>query len=174
MDMTRKSVGLAWIAGAAAILMIGLAGKLQAGPNATAPLSPAPEWELKDLNGKPVKLSDFKGKVVILDFWATWCPPCRMEIPGFIELQQKYAEKGLVVIGVSLDDEPDVVKTFMKRQGVNYSVVLANSKVTDDYGGIEGIPSTFIIDRTGAIVSKHVGFVPKERFEAEIAPLLKK
>src|SRR5262245_41943398 len=123
--MTRKSVGLAWIIGAAAILIIGLAGPLHAGPSAT-PQTPAPEWELKDVDGKSVKLSDFKGKVVILDFWATWCLPCRMEIPGFVDLQKKYADQGLVVIGVSLDDGHEVVKSFMNRQGVNYSVVLGN------------------------------------------------
>jgi peroxiredoxin len=168
--MTRKSVGLAWIAGAAAILMIGLTGSLRAAPSS----APAPQWELKDVDGKPVKLSDFKGKVVILDFWATWCPPCRMEIPGFIELQQKYADQGLVVIGVSLDDSgADAVRSFMKRQQMNYSVVMGTSKVADDYGGIDGIPATFIIDRKGTIVGKHVGFDRKERFEAEIAPLLK-
>jgi thiol-disulfide isomerase/thioredoxin len=175
--MKRESFGLAWIAGAAAILMFCLAGNLRAdlSPTGARSLSPAPQWELKDLDGKPVKLSDFKGKVVILDFWATWCGPCRMEIPGFVDLQKKYGDQGLVVIGVSLDEGgPEVVRSFMKRQGVNYSVVLGNSKVADDYGGIEGIPTTFIIDRTGAIVSKHVGYVTKERFESEIAPLLKK
>src|SRR5580765_7390474 len=159
--MKRKSFGLAWIAGAAAILLFCLVGNLRAAPSATIahPLSPAPEWELKDLDGKPVKLSDFKGKVVILDFWATWCGPCRMEIPGFVELQQKYGGQGLVVIGVSLDDRgPEAVKSFIKQQRVNYSILLANSKVVEDYGGVEGIPTTFIIDRKGMIVGKHVGF----------------
>src|SRR5690348_15801968 len=129
--MKRESFGLAWIAGAAVILLFCFAGNLRAAPGAT--MRPAPQWELKDLDGKPVKLSDYKGKVVILDFWATWCWPCRMEIPGLIDLQKKYGDRGLVVIGVSLDDGPDVVRSFMKRQGVNYSVVMANSKIADDY-----------------------------------------
>jgi len=169
--MKRESFGRAWIAGAAAIVLFCLAGNLRAAPVAAMP---APQWELKDIDGKPVKLSDYKGKVVILDFWATWCGPCRMEIPGFVDLQKKYADQGLVVIGVSLDTHgTDAVRSFMKRQGVNYSVVMGNDKLGDDYGGIDGIPTTFIIDRKGNIVGKHVGYEPKARFETEIAPLLK-
>lgn len=134
----------------------------------------APAWELKDVNGKPVKSSDFKGKVVILDFWATWCPPCRQEIPGFISLQQKYGKEGLTVVGVALDAEgAKVVAPFIKKNGINYPIVLGNEQVTRAFGGIEAIPTTFIIDREGNIVSKHVGFVPEATFEKEIKPLLK-
>jgi thiol-disulfide isomerase/thioredoxin len=133
--------------------------------------SKAPVWELKDLDGKLVKSSDFDGKVVILDFWATWCPPCKAEIPGFIELQKKYGEKGLVVVGVSLDEGGiSVVKQFINQFGINYPIVMGNIKTMEDFGG-KAIPTTFIIDRGGKIVAKHVGFAPKQTFENEIAPL---
>lgn len=139
--------------------------------NATAK-QPSPAWELKDLDGKSVKSSDFAGKVVILDFWATWCGPCRMEIPGFIELQKQYADKGLVVIGVSLDqDGASAVKPFIEKMGINYPIALGDEAVVSAFGGIEGIPTTFIIDRAGNIVRKHVGYAPKAEFEADIKPL---
>jgi peroxiredoxin len=135
---------------------------------------PAAEWELKDINGKVIKLSDFKGKVVILDFWATWCPPCRAEIPSFVELQDAYKNKGVQIIGISLDqDGAAVLKPFIEKNKINYPIVIGTPKVTADYGGVEGIPTTFIIDKTGKIVAKHVGLTEKSEFEKEIEPLLK-
>ena len=141
---------------------------------ANAPASSkAPAWVLQDVNGKTVKSSDFAGKVVILDFWATWCPPCRAEIPGFIDLQKKYGDKGVAVIGVSLDQEgPSVVEPFMKKLGMNYPVVMGDDQIVQDFSGIEGIPTTFIIDRSGNVVGKHVGYGDEEAFEAEIKPLI--
>src|SRR5277367_486717 len=134
---------------------------------------PAPGWELQDLDGKTVRSSDFKGKVLILDFWATWCPPCRAEIPGFIELQKKYSAQGLAVVGVSVDQaSADTVKSFAQKMGMNYPVVLADAKITAAYGGIDGLPTTFIIDRAGRIVKQHLGFTEKSEVEAEIKPLL--
>ena len=133
----------------------------------------APAWTLPDVDGKPVHSTEFAGKVVVLDFWATWCPPCKMEIPGFVELQKKYAAQGLVVVGISLDqDGPNVVREFMKAQGINYPVVMGDNAVQTSFGGVEGIPTTFVIDRTGKIVEKHVGSAPKEAFEATIKKLL--
>ena len=133
----------------------------------------APGWQLRDLSGKTVKLSDFKGKVVILDFWATWCPPCRKEIPGFIDLQKKYADKGLVVVGVSLDEQgAAIVQPFVKQLGMTYPVVLGDGQVVAAYGGIEAIPTTFIIDRQGKVVTVHQGYVDPAAFEADIKPLL--
>ena len=133
----------------------------------------APDWQLTDVEGKTMKLSDFRGKVVILDFWATWCPPCRAEIPGFVEIQKKYADKGFTMIGVSLDREgPSVVKPFIARFGMNYPVVMGNQKVAADYGGITAIPTTFIIDRQGYIVAGYQGLTMQSIFESVIDGLL--
>ena len=157
-----------------AILLLRGSGSMADGPNQIKDPKPAPGWELQDLDGKTVHSSDFKGKVVILDFWATWCPPCRAEIPGFIELQKKYQAQGLAVVGVSVDQaSSDTVKSFAQQMGMNYSVVLADAKIAGDYGGIEGLPTTFVIDRTGSIVNQHLGFTEKAEIEAEIKPLLK-
>ncbi len=133
----------------------------------------APAWKLADLDGKPVSLADFKGKVVILDFWATWCAPCRDEIPGFVELQKKFADQGLVVVGVSMDQEGAAfVQRFVKEHGVTYPVVLGNPEVAAAYDGIDALPTTFIIDREGKVVKGHRGFTEPAKFAADIAPLL--
>jgi thiol-disulfide isomerase/thioredoxin len=133
----------------------------------------APNWELKDLDGKMVRSSDFKGKVVVLDFWATWCGPCRAEIPGFVALQKKYAPERLVIIGASVDEGgASTVKPFTQKPGVNYQVVLADEKVQQAFGGIEAVATTFIIDRAGRVVKKHSGFANKDEFEQEIRLLL--
>jgi peroxiredoxin len=154
------------------LILIGLGmffatNRLRADPN------PAPAWQLKDLDGKTVKLSDFKGKVVILDFWATWCPPCREEIPNFVALQTQYKNQGLVVIGVSVDQGgPGVVSSFVKNNGINYPIVMATDDVTAQYGGIDAIPTTFVIDPQGNIVDKYVGGTDKSTFEHDIKKLL--
>lgn len=178
--MRNKAIILAglFIAAAAAVLALTTARKPFTSPNeatiTSASSTPSPAWELRGVDGKPVKSSDFAGRVVILDFWATWCGPCRMEIPGFIELQKQYADKGLVVVGVSLDqDGASVVKPFMDKIGINYPVVLGDETIVSAFGGVEGIPTTFIIDRNGQIVRKHVGYTEKAELEAEIKPLLK-
>ena len=133
----------------------------------------APNWELKDLDGKTVRSSDFRGKIVILDFWATWCEPCRAEIPGLVALQKEYAPQELVVIGASVDDsDVSTVKQFTEKLGMNYPVALADEQMQQTFGGIEAIPTTFIIDRTGRIVKKDFGFTSKDEFEQEIKPLL--
>ena len=133
----------------------------------------APNFSLKDLNGASFSLSETKGKVVILDFWATWCPPCRKEIPDFELLHKQYQKDGLVMVGVALDrGGADVVKSFVAQNGVTYKIVLGDQKVSNLYGGITGIPTTFIIDRQGHIVNKFVGYRNKGVFENEIKKLL--
>lgn len=133
----------------------------------------APRWERKDVNDKTIHSSDFEGKVVILDFWATWCAPCRMEIPGFIALQKKYAQQGLVIVGASVDEGgTSIVKSFTEKLGIDYPVVLADEKMQDQFGGIEVVPTTFVIDREGHIVKKYFGLTDESEFEREIKPLL--
>lgn len=134
---------------------------------------PAPQWTLRSLEGKTVGFDDFKGKVVILDFWATWCGPCRQEIPGLIDLQKKYQSQGLAVIGISLDGgDAEIVKAFGTKLGVNYTVLLGDEKVQQAFGGIEAIPATFVIDRRGHIVKKYIGTVEKKQLESAVKPLL--
>lgn len=108
----------------------------------------APDFALKDVNGKTVHLSDYRGKVVLLDFWATWCGPCKMEIPWFMEFERKYKDRGFAVLGVSMDDDGwQAVKPFIQDLGMNYRVVLGDDKTGDLYGGIEALPTAFLIDR---------------------------
>ncbi len=134
----------------------------------------APAFELENTSGKKVKLSDFKGKIVIVNFWATWCPPCREEIPDFVKLQKEY-ESDLQILGISLDtgSKRDVIP-FMQKFKMNYPVLFATSEVVSDYGNIQSIPTTFIIDRKGNIVNRFIGFRKKSVFKAEIERLLKK
>ncbi len=133
----------------------------------------APDFSLTDINGKTIKLSDHKNKVVILDFWATWCPPCRKGIPDLIQLQKKYKDQ-LVVIGISLDtDTKKDVVPFAKEFGMNYPVVYGDQKVVMNYGGIEAIPTSFIIDKKGNIVQGFVGLMSISSYEEIIKDLLK-
>lgn len=134
---------------------------------------PAPAWKLNDVDGKAVSFDQFKGKVVVLDFWATWCGPCRSEIPGYIELQKKYANAGLTMVGVSLDQGgPGVVKKFIDEQKINYPIVLGDDKITAAFGGVEAIPTTFVIDRSGMIRYRKVGALPAKEFEAVVKSYL--
>ena len=134
----------------------------------------APDFTLTDTKGNKVKLSDFKGKIVILDFWATWCPPCRRGIPDLIELQKTY-KKNLEVIGISLDtDSKSDVVPFMKKHGINYKIVYGNNDVVQKYGNIQAIPTSFIIDQKGKIVTSFVGLQRKETYKDQIDKLIKK
>ncbi len=134
----------------------------------------APEFALKDVNGQTVHLSDYKGKVVLLDFWATWCGPCKIEIPWFMEFEQQFKDKGFAVLGVSMDEDGwGVVKPYLQDLKVNYRVVLGNDQVGALYGGVDSLPTTFLIDRQGKIASVHVGLSRgKEDFKNDIANLL--
>lgn len=131
-------------------------------------------FTVHDLNGKSVDLASFKGKVILLDFWATWCPPCKAEIPGFVELQQAYGPKGLQVVGVSVDDTPDKLKPFASEFKMNYPVLvgLERDDLQDAYGPMWGIPTTYLIGRDGRICRKHSGLVGKDRYERDIKALL--
>jgi peroxiredoxin len=134
---------------------------------------PAPDFALKDTNGKTVHLSDYKGKVVVLDFFATWCGPCKIEIPWFTEMERKNKDKGFAVLGVSMDDEGwEVVKPFLADLGVNYRVVIGNDATAGMYGGVEALPTTFVIDKEGRIAAVHVGLASKKDFEDSIEQLL--
>ena len=142
-----------------------------------APPSPssksAPSFTLRDLNGEQVSLSDFKGKVVILDFWATWCPPCVQEIPHFIELYEKYKEQGFAMVGISVDHGGvRVVKSFVQKYQVNYPILMTDGQVDKAYGNITSIPTTFVIDRQGNIWRTYIGYRDKAVFEADIKALL--
>jgi len=133
----------------------------------------APEFDLPSLDGRRVKLSDFRGKAVLLNFWATWCPPCKVEMPWFAELQEQYGPDGLVILGVAMDDsEPAKISQFVNDLGVNYPVLLGTDKVADDYGDVEYLPTTFYIDRNGKIVTKTDGLLSRQEIEDDIKTAL--
>jgi thiol-disulfide isomerase/thioredoxin len=152
--------------------------KVNSGNNAIAVVNPddnkAPDFSLKSFDGKTVKLSDYKGKVVIIDFWATWCGPCRKGIPDLVSIQNEY-KNDVVIIGISLDGEKTLkdVPGFVKSYGINYPIVYGDEKVVSAYGGIEGIPTAFVVDKKGNVVDKHVGLVPKDTYVNKIKELLK-
>jgi peroxiredoxin len=133
----------------------------------------APEFELKDADGKTVRLSDYKGKVVLLDFWATWCGPCKIEIPWFIDFERKYKDKGFAVIGVSMDEEGwTAVKPFVSELAINYRILQGNDAIAQLYGGVDALPTTFLIDRDGKIAETHAGLAGKDDFEDGIKKLV--
>lgn len=132
------------------------------------------DFTVKDMNGADVSLASFKGKVILLDFWATWCPPCKAEIPGFVELQDTYGSQGLQVLGVSVDDPIEKLTPFATEFKMNYPVLvgLGRDDLQDAYGPMWGIPTTFLISREGRICRKHSGLVGKDRYERDIKALL--
>ena len=151
-----------------ALFMIGACAK----GNAVEIGENAPDFSLTDLDGKVVHLSDFKGKAVILDFFASWCPPCREEIPDFIKLQDTYGAQGFSMVGVSLVSLQES-KDFAKKAGINYPVLIDDGKASAVYGPIRSIPTTFVIGKDGKLAKKYIGYRPKDVFENDIKELLK-
>jgi len=133
----------------------------------------APDFELKTLDGKPIKLSSLRGKAVIVDFWATWCGPCKIEMPWLVDLQKKYQDQGLVVLGVAMDDSSNAdIAKFAKEMNLNYPVLKGTDPVGDAYGGVDGLPITFYVGRDGKIIDKSLGLVSKSEIEENIQKAL--
>ena len=130
-------------------------------------------FTLTDIEGKPVSLADYKGKVVMVDFWATWCGPCRQAIPHLNELYEENREKGFEILAIAMDENGEkVVSPFVKSSQINYKVLLGTPDVEAKFGGLVGYPTTFLIDRNGSVVDKTLGYRPKEYFEEKLKPLL--
>ena len=134
---------------------------------------PAPDFQLPSLDGAKVKLSDFRGKAVLLNFWATWCPPCKVEMPWFADLQKEYGKDGLVILGLAMDDsEPDKIAQFASEMGVNYPILLGTDQVSDDYGNVQYLPTSFYISRDGTIVDKMTGLLDRKDIEEAVKKTL--
>jgi cytochrome c biogenesis protein CcmG/thiol:disulfide interchange protein DsbE len=134
----------------------------------------APNFSLQSQNGKMIELSKLKGKVVLVNFWATWCPPCRAEIPDFIEVYKTYKSKGFEIVGIALDEDGWLkVTPYVEEVKINYPIVLGSVKVVQQYGGIDAIPMTFIVDKKGYIVDSQMGLLSKELLEQKLKSLLK-
>lgn len=133
---------------------------------------PAPEFTRNDLGNKPVDLNALRGRVVLLNFWATWCAPCQIEIPRFIAWQSKYKSDGLQIIGVSMDDDPAPVQSLVSKRGVNYPMVMGDEKLGESYGGVLGLPVTYVIDREGIVRARFKGEANLDGMESSIKKLL--
>ena len=172
--------------GLAAIPFMGTRAEEPGGTSASAGEAPAPspvcegkakkapDFELPDYTGKKVRLADYKGKVVFVNFWATWCGPCKYEIPMFVDLQQRYGAKGLAFLGISVDDPVEDLKPFVDQFKMNYPVLvgLGREDVQDAFGPMLGIPVTVVIGRDGNVCTRYFGLRPKDRFETDIKALL--
>jgi peroxiredoxin len=134
---------------------------------------PAPDFALKDADGKTVKLSDYRGKVVLLNFWATWCGPCKIEIPWFMDFEQTYKDKNFAVLGISLDEDGwEAVKPYIEQKKINYRVVLGTEQIAQLYGEVDSLPTTFMIDREGRVAAVHIGLVGKSDYQHDIQDLI--
>jgi cytochrome c biogenesis protein CcmG/thiol:disulfide interchange protein DsbE len=155
------------------VLLVSCNNQKTANVRASGDRKPAPAFKLKDSSGGEVKLADLKGKVVLLNFWATWCGPCEVEIPWFVEFEQKYKDQGFAVLGVSFDDDGWIsVRPYMATHKINYRVAIGSDELSQVYGGVDSLPTSFIIDRSGRIAATHVGLVDKRDYQDEIIKLL--
>jgi len=176
LNLNLWSGGLAALV-AAALLTAGCSGSPNSVKAAVKPdheRKPAPDFTLRDSNGSQVKLSDYRGKVVLLDFWATWCGPCKVEIPWFMEFEKTYKDQGFAVLGVSMDEDGwNAVKPYIQEHKMNYRVLLGDDATSQIYGGLDSLPTTFLIDRAGRIAKVHIGLeTGKDGFQHEISSLL--
>jgi peroxiredoxin len=144
---------------------------------------PAPKFTLADIDGKKVSLSDYKGKAVLVNFWATWCAPCKIEIPWFEDFQKQYASQGFEILGVSNDDideddkakmvqQKEAIRTFVAKQHMNYPVLLDGDSIATPYGGVDSLPTSFFIDRKGVVVAETTGLYSRDEIEANIKKAL--
>ncbi len=154
-------------------LLLGLPALLLTGCLRRTERRAAPEFQLRDTDGRTVRLSDYRGKVVLLNFWATWCGPCTIEIPWFVEFERRHKDRGFAVLGIAMDEDGwEVVRPFMERLRINYRVLLGNDEVAQAYGGVDSLPTSFLIDREGRVARVHVGLVSRSRYENELQELL--
>jgi cytochrome c biogenesis protein CcmG/thiol:disulfide interchange protein DsbE len=163
------------IYGMVALCMVGLylaSRRTAQKARSSASLKAAPDFTVVDLDGKKLSLSDYQGKVVLLDFWATWCTPCREEIPHFVEMQKKFGPQGFQVIGISMDDNAKPVREFYRQYNLNYPVALGDDKLAEHFGGVLGLPVNFVIDRQGHIYAKHLGATQASVFDEDVSRLL--
>lgn len=148
---------------------------VQAAPVCDAETRPAPmDYTLEDMNGEELYLASLKGKIILLNFWATWCGPCKIEIPGFVELQEEYGDQGFQVLGLSVDDTPEQIKPFAEQFAVNYPMLvgLGQEDFQEAYGPIWGLPISIWIDREGTLCKTHMGIASKEDFEDVLKAML--
>ena len=167
--VTRKSAVFIAVIGLAAALYL---HRRISSPKASSSLLPAPAIALTDLSGETLSPSSYKGKVVLINFWAAWCTPCRAEIPQFVMLQDKYRSRGFQAVGISLDDPEGALRDFCRESGVNYPIVKGNQKIAEAFGGVLGLPTTFLIGRDGLIRAKYQGATDFSKLEQEITALL--
>jgi peroxiredoxin len=170
--MFRRSIGILVVAGA---MLAGCSSprSVKAAVKAEKDRNHAPDFSVKDASGASFHLSDYKGKVVLLNFWATWCGPCQIEIPWFMDFENTYKDRNFAVLGVSFDDDGwTSVKPFIEKKKLNYRIAIGTEEISTLYGGLDSLPTTFILDRQGRIAATHVGLVSKSDYQNDILKLL--